>query len=84
MAKLVLIKQSLIILLIIFSSTTLNIQARILHEDGVVANIGNMDSETLLRELGFDLSKFKGHDERRVLVDSDRVSPGGPDSQHHY
>ncbi|CAH2059958.1 unnamed protein product [Thlaspi arvense] len=57
-------------------------QARILHADRV-PNMGNMDSQVLLRELGFDLSKFKGHNDRRFLVDSDRVSPGGPDPQHH-
>jgi len=45
--------------------------------------MGDMDSQVLLRELGIDLSKFKGQDERRFLVDSERVSPGGPDPQHH-
>ncbi|VVB07556.1 unnamed protein product [Arabis nemorensis] len=81
MANLIL-KQTLIILLIIFSSSTLSSQARILRADHA-ATMGNMDSQVLLRELGFDLSKFKGHNEGRFLVDSDRVSPGGPDPQHH-
>ncbi|CAH8355594.1 unnamed protein product [Eruca vesicaria subsp. sativa] len=79
MANLIL-KRTLIILLIIFSSIIS--EARILQADHV-ANMGNIDSEVLLRELGFDLSKFKSYNERRFLVDSERVSPGGPDPQHH-
>ncbi|CAL9235065.1 hypothetical protein ISN44_As09g015030 [Arabidopsis suecica] len=76
------LKQSLIILLIIFSSPILTSQARILRTYHHTA-VGNMDSQVLLRELGIDLSKFKGNNERRFLVDSERVSPGGPDPQHH-
>jgi len=82
MATLIL-KQTLIILLIIFSLQTLSSQARILRSYRAVS-MGNMDSQVLLHELGFDLSKFKGHNERRFLVSSDRVSPGGPDPQHHW
>ncbi|CAN8247571.1 unnamed protein product [Cochlearia groenlandica] len=77
MANLIL-KQTLIILLIIFSSLVSSSQARILH-----ATMENMDSQILLHELGFDLSKFKSPNER-FLLDSERVSPGGPDPQHHY
>ncbi|XP_010557122.1 PREDICTED: CLAVATA3/ESR (CLE)-related protein 5-like [Tarenaya hassleriana] len=74
-------KQALMMLLIVFSAHVSASQARVLRGDHVRITSG-IDSRVLLRELGFDLSKLRGH-EGRVLVDSDRVSPGGPDPQHH-
>lgn len=38
------------------------------------------DSHSILSELGYDLSKLK-HSRKDTR---DRVSPGGPDSHHHF
>lgn len=41
-----------------------------------------IDSNLILRKLGYDESKLKKY-RRRLDSDPDRVSPGGPDSHHH-
>ncbi|XP_010542729.1 PREDICTED: CLAVATA3/ESR (CLE)-related protein 5-like [Tarenaya hassleriana] len=80
MASLI-IKQAFLMLLIVFSGNVFTSRARVLRGDHV-RTTNEMDSRILLRKLGFDLSKIKGY-EGRVMVESDRVSPGGPDPQHH-
>ncbi|XAR66549.1 hypothetical protein NMG60_11012825 [Bertholletia excelsa] len=40
-----------------------------------------IDSNLLLLELGIDFSKMKQN--RRKMINTDRVAPGGPDPQHH-
>lgn len=42
---------------------------------------GRTDTKTILRKLGYDEPKLEYY--RRMLVDSERVSPGGPDPHHH-
>lgn len=42
------------------------------------------NSKTILRELGYDLSKVeKQHNKWRMTLADDRIIPGGPDPEHH-
>lgn len=43
-----------------------------------------INSKTILRELGYDLSKMeKQHNKWRMTLADDRIIPGGPDPEHH-
>lgn len=59
----------------------MKLEARSL-QNGALHVHKNLDSQRLLRELGFDLSKYR---RRRVIDEAsgDRRSPGGPDPKHH-
>ncbi|XVF70095.1 hypothetical protein PTKIN_Ptkin11bG0134700 [Pterospermum kingtungense] len=49
---------------------------------GIPTTTEKIDSRTLLEKLGYDASKIAYY--RRILdVDPERVSPGGPNGQHH-
>jgi hypothetical protein len=71
-----------ILLITIISTLFMSSQARILHVERVMQK--NIDSQQLLQELGFDLSKLANLQRRSLEVPSgDQVVPGGPDHQHH-
>ncbi|OMO92433.1 hypothetical protein COLO4_17611 [Corchorus olitorius] len=58
-------------------------EARPSHAHGITSMAKKVDSSAILKKLGYDLSKIAYY--RRMLNgDPDRVSPGGPDPQHHY
>uniref|UniRef100_A0A6N2MNW8 CLAVATA3/ESR-like protein n=1 Tax=Salix viminalis TaxID=40686 RepID=A0A6N2MNW8_SALVM len=76
--------RAMILLLMVFlSGIFLTSQSRILKGDQAMQ--GNVkSSRDLLLELGFELSKVEHYQKLSAHgADSDRLSPGGPDPQHH-
>ncbi|KAL5793662.1 hypothetical protein ACOSP7_002256 [Xanthoceras sorbifolium] len=79
----------LMLFIVVFSLLFVSLQAaRTLrgdHDHQAMQSI-NRDSHALLHELGFDLSRLKHYQKlsSTLHAGSDRVSPGGPDPQHHY
>lgn len=86
MAKSSNIAPMLMLFLIVFSLLFMSFQARILHDEQQANAMQiNIHSQPLPQELGFDLTKLK-HYQRlssTIHIESDRVSPGGPDPHHH-
>ncbi|KAF9670690.1 hypothetical protein SADUNF_Sadunf13G0094900 [Salix dunnii] len=76
-------RATILLLMVLFSAIFLTSQSRILREDQAMQ--GNVkSSRNLLLELGFELSKLEHYQRLSAHgVDSDRLSPGGPDPQHH-
>ncbi|XVF78720.1 hypothetical protein PTKIN_Ptkin14bG0158100 [Pterospermum kingtungense] len=69
----------MIILLMMLVMT--NSEARFNH--GMPTITEKINSRTVLEELGYDAFKIAYY--RRMLGgDPERISPGGPDPQHHY
>ncbi|KDP31777.1 hypothetical protein JCGZ_12238 [Jatropha curcas] len=69
-------KQALVLFLIVFMVLMIRSEARVHRKE--------LDSRQLLREMGYTGSKLEYH--RRISLlnsDIDRVSPGGPDPEHH-
>ncbi|KAE8694439.1 CLAVATA3/ESR (CLE)-related protein 5 [Hibiscus syriacus] len=82
MAKYSTVASPLTVFLILFLLLLpMSSQARILHRTESDKKSVS-DSQHLLRELGFDLHQLKRY--QNSATRSDRVSPGGPDPQHHF
>lgn len=83
MANFKVIKVSLLMLLIL-SVHVSSLEALSYH--GRKTMHKRINNSSLLRELGFDLSKMKPNKRRAMTdtdADADRVAPGGPDKMHH-
>ncbi|XWS10950.1 hypothetical protein CRYUN_Cryun38cG0042400 [Craigia yunnanensis] len=71
----------LLFMIILLMLVMRNSEARSNH--GISTMAEKIDSKTILEKLGYDVSKIAYY--RRMLgSDPVRVSPGGPDPQHHY
>ncbi|CAN4103262.1 unnamed protein product [Withania somnifera] len=74
-------------LVVLFMMTSLffhfmTLEARILGDIGDVKN--KYDSHFVLSKAGFSLTEIEKYTRRSLIKGaSDRVAPGGPDSQHH-
>ncbi|KAE8718089.1 CLAVATA3/ESR (CLE)-related protein 5 [Hibiscus syriacus] len=78
------VPSALTLFLILFLMLPVGSPARILRQAKTdMQRVG--DSQLLLHELGFDLHQLNRY--RKLAMHgptSDRVSPGGPDPQHHF
>lgn len=80
MANSATIRVSIFILLILFAQEIDSIEITFRGPESMQKR--SIDGRRILRESGFDLSKTK-HRKQRIMADTDRVAPGGPDPQHH-
>lgn len=74
----------ILVFLILSSMLFISSQARMLHRE---RGMRSDDSRFLLHKLGFDLHQLKQYQKLSTRGGGpgfDRVSPGGPDPQHHF
>ncbi|KAK8586765.1 hypothetical protein V6N13_085789 [Hibiscus sabdariffa] len=84
MAKYSTIASASTVFLILFLLLPMSSQARILGRVDRDKRSAS-DSQHLLHELGFDLSRLNRYQKSATRESiPDRVSPGGPDPQHHF
>lgn len=57
------------------------LEARVLGDIGDVKS--KYDSHFVLSKAGFSQAEIEAYTRRSLKVGGDRVTPGGPDSQHH-
>ncbi|KAG2687779.1 hypothetical protein I3843_09G067300 [Carya illinoinensis] len=87
MANFNVLKASILIVLLILSAHVRGLDA--LNYQGRKNLRKSINSGSLLRELGFDLSKINLNKKRALITDNgtsteaDRVTPGGPGHIHH-
>ncbi|MBA0849253.1 hypothetical protein Goshw_013461 [Gossypium schwendimanii] len=80
-SRLVLMLSFIIIVLMLVMNTEARPYGHGPHDNPTMAE--KFDGMTMLEKLGYDLSKIDYY--RRMLSSSpERISPGGPDPQHHY
>ncbi|XP_050220268.1 CLAVATA3/ESR (CLE)-related protein 5-like [Mercurialis annua] len=78
---------ALLVLVFVFVTLTLvtTSHARLTRTKLYSSMRKKIDVRVILRELGYDDSRLEYYNHRRWLqgAEPDRVSPGGPDPQHH-
>lgn len=74
--------QVLFVFIVMLMMLVVSSEARVPHRFSTLQP--KIDSKLILRQLGYDVLKLEYYARRMLNSDTERVSPGGPDSQHHH